>query len=300
MLAALFLALVRFIPTAKAEPSPWTLTRVADAVLRHRWPAWVGGVSVSLLGTATYLRTDPLGVTAQIGWLARLLGEYLGFLDAGRLPGLDGFAGCATKPEEGLLTLNGWFVLSLIAGSLSAALAAGQWRPTRPRLRPSLTAWAGGVLMGWGRYPRMGGTADFRSAVKEWLCRRFYLPETALAADRHIVPVAGTREALHQIAHTVIDRERQGPKPRVLMPNPFYQIYEGAALIAGGGAILHSRPLGERPSPGSGIPARGGAGPNGTGLYLLPVQSTGRGGDAGAAAILHPAGPAPWLRAGHG
>lgn len=158
VLGGLFLALVRFIPTTSAEPSTWTLTRVADAVLRHRWPAWVGGVGIGLLGTATYLRTDPLGVTAQIGWLARLLGEHLGILDAGRLPGLDGFAGCATKPEEGLLTLNGWFVLALIAGSLSAALAAGQWRPTRPRLRPSLTALLGGVLMGWGAMVALGCT----------------------------------------------------------------------------------------------------------------------------------------------
>lgn len=158
VLGGLFLALVRFIPTTSAEPSTWTLTRVADAVLRHRWPAWVGGVGIGLLGTATYLRTDPLGVTAQIGWLARLLGVHLGILDAGRLPGLDGCAGCATKPEEGLLTLNGWFVLALIAGSLSAALAAGQWRPTRPQLRPSLTALAGGVLMGWGAMVALGCT----------------------------------------------------------------------------------------------------------------------------------------------
>ncbi len=158
VLAGLFLALVRFIPATSVEPSPWTLTRVADAVLRQRWPAWVGGVGIGLLGTATYLRTDPLGVTAQIGWLAQLLGEYLGILDAGRLPGLDGFAGCATKPEEGLLTLNGWFVLALIAGSLSAALAADQWRPTRPQLRPSLTALVGGVLMGWGAMVALGCT----------------------------------------------------------------------------------------------------------------------------------------------
>jgi len=86
---------------------------------------------------------------------------------------------------------------------------------------------------GWGRYPPMHGTPDFRAAVKEWLCHRFSLPPDAVDANRHIVPVAGTREALHQIAHTVIDPVRQGRKPVVLMPNPFYQIYEGAALIAG-------------------------------------------------------------------
>ena len=60
--------------------------------------------------------------------------------------------------------------------------------------------------------------------------RRFALPANSLDAERHVLPVNGTREALFAFAQCAIDRRQPA---RVLMPNPFYQIYEGAALLAG-------------------------------------------------------------------
>jgi N-succinyldiaminopimelate aminotransferase len=59
---------------------------------------------------------------------------------------------------------------------------------------------------------------------------RFQLPTGAVDAERHVLPVSGTREALFSFAQSLIDPADQ---PLVLMPNPFYQIYEGAALLAG-------------------------------------------------------------------
>jgi N-succinyldiaminopimelate aminotransferase len=62
------------------------------------------------------------------------------------------------------------------------------------------------------------------------LTRRFSLPTGAVDPDRHVLPCNGTREALFSFAQSLVDRSRN---PLVLMPNPFYQIYEGAALLAG-------------------------------------------------------------------
>jgi N-succinyldiaminopimelate aminotransferase len=85
-------------------------------------------------------------------------------------------------------------------------------------------------LHGLSRYPATKGTRELREAIATWLTRRFDLAEPLLDPDRHILPVNGTREALFSFAQAVIDRHQQ---PLVIMPNPFYQIYEGAALLAG-------------------------------------------------------------------
>ncbi len=85
----------------------------------------------------------------------------------------------------------------------------------------------------WGRYPPMNGTPAFRVAVADWLVHRFDLPDTLLDPDRHVLPVAGTREALYLIAHLVVPRRKTGGRTAVLIPNPFYQVYVGAAVMAG-------------------------------------------------------------------
>jgi len=85
------------------------------------------------------------------------------------------------------------------------------------------------------RYPLTKGIEELRDAIKNWLTRRFKLPQESIQADQHIIPVNGTREALFAIAQCFVDRTACHPAggPLVLMPNPFYQIYEGAALLAG-------------------------------------------------------------------
>jgi N-succinyldiaminopimelate aminotransferase len=85
-------------------------------------------------------------------------------------------------------------------------------------------------LHGLAQYPMTRGSLELRTAIVQWLQRRYGLPAASLDPERHILPVNGTREALFAIAQTVIDRTCG---PLVMMPNPFYQIYEGAALLAG-------------------------------------------------------------------
>ena len=83
----------------------------------------------------------------------------------------------------------------------------------------------------WHKYPPGAGTPELREAIKNWLDRRYSLPTDMLDRDDHILPVAGTREALYLIATTVIPQDTPGPKPKVLLPNPFYQVYCGAAVL---------------------------------------------------------------------
>lgn len=80
-------------------------------------------------------------------------------------------------------------------------------------------------------YPNTRGQPALRQTIADWLCTRFALPAGALDPERQILPVSGTREALFAFAQAAVDRTRAAPL--VLMPNPFYQIYEGAALLAG-------------------------------------------------------------------
>ncbi len=78
------------------------------------------------------------------------------------------------------------------------------------------------------RYPATAGDPQLRSAFTGWLQRRYGL---ALDAATQVLPVNGSREALFSFAQTVVDGSR--PDATVVCPNPFYQIYEGAALLAG-------------------------------------------------------------------
>ena len=80
-------------------------------------------------------------------------------------------------------------------------------------------------------YPKTRASDELRQVIADWLIKRFNLPKHSISADKHILPVNGTREALFAIAQCVV--ERMSDKPVVIMPNPFYQIYEGAALLAG-------------------------------------------------------------------
>ncbi len=81
------------------------------------------------------------------------------------------------------------------------------------------------------KYPTTRGTPELRQALVDWLLRRFKLPLGSLSPDDHVLPVNGTREALFAIAQCVVGRGHV--RPYVILPNPFYQIYEGAALLAG-------------------------------------------------------------------
>ena len=83
------------------------------------------------------------------------------------------------------------------------------------------------------QYPATAGRPELRVAIGAWLERRFNL--LSLDADRHVLPLNGTREGLFAVAQTLVTHGKAGA---VLCPNPFYQIYEGAALLAGTEPVL--------------------------------------------------------------
>jgi N-succinyldiaminopimelate aminotransferase len=80
------------------------------------------------------------------------------------------------------------------------------------------------------KYPPTKGKGELREVIALWLTRRFGLKERSLDANHHVLPVNGTREALFSFVQALVP----GGKDRLIVsPNPFYQIYEGAAFLAG-------------------------------------------------------------------
>lgn len=84
-------------------------------------------------------------------------------------------------------------------------------------------------LDGLSNYPITIGSLELREAIAQWLTTRFALPASSIDPEKHVLPVAGTREALFSFAQSVVNAASGA---LVAMPNPFYQIYEGAAFMA--------------------------------------------------------------------
>lgn len=80
-------------------------------------------------------------------------------------------------------------------------------------------------------YPTTKGIPELREAIAAWAIKRFHLNLGSFTADKHILPVNGTREALFAFAQAIVDRSK--PNSLIVSPNPFYQIYEGAAILSG-------------------------------------------------------------------
>jgi N-succinyldiaminopimelate aminotransferase len=120
----------------------------------------------------------------------------------------------------------------LFAGSAPAslpeiALSIGEPRHATPGF---ITEEVITHLHGLSNYPLTRGSDSLRAAIAGWLTTRFQLPPGSIDPATMVLPVNGTREALFAIAQCLVDRTHQ---PLVAMPNPFYQIYEGAALLSG-------------------------------------------------------------------
>jgi aspartate/methionine/tyrosine aminotransferase len=90
----------------------------------------------------------------------------------------------------------------------------------------------------WSKYPLAQGTPDFRAAAADWLRQRYHLPASMIDADKHLLPVAGSREGLFMIALSAVPEWAGGQRPAVLIPNPFYHVYAGAAAVAGAEPIF--------------------------------------------------------------
>ncbi len=107
-------------------------------------------------------------------------------------------------------------------------LSIGEPKHTPPQfIRDEITA----QLASMGSYPATKGLLELRQSIANWLVKRFKLDAQTIDPERHVLPVSGTREALFAMAQATIDSSNK-KDPIVVMPNPFYQIYEGAALLA--------------------------------------------------------------------
>lgn len=110
------------------------------------------------------------------------------------------------------------------------SLHIGEPKHTTPEfIRVALTD----NLAGLEHYPTTLGGKTLRASIAAWLMRRYHLP--AINPDTEVIPVNGSREALFSFAQAVIDSSPGSSisQPAVICPNPFYQIYEGAAFLAG-------------------------------------------------------------------
>jgi N-succinyldiaminopimelate aminotransferase len=109
------------------------------------------------------------------------------------------------------------------------SLSIGEPKHATPEfIKAALTNHLGGLAA----YPATAGLPTLREAIAAWLARRYGLP--AIDPATQVLPVNGSREALFAIAQVVVDRTRDAV---VICPNPFYQIYDGASLLAGAATV---------------------------------------------------------------
>lgn len=168
LLATVALVLIRLHrsrDTSAEAAKPWW---------ERRWPHHVGGMLIGALAVAAYLRVAPLGVTAELGSLARTAADGAGLLPS-RLQGLDTLRGCATLIKDTLWSNNGLFVIGLVLGSFASAWSARDFAPRTPSAAELARGFIGGVLMGWGGMIALGCTVGtllsgiMAAAVSGWV-----------------------------------------------------------------------------------------------------------------------------------
>ena len=114
------------------------------------------------------------------------------------------------------------------------ALSIGEPKHATARFLVDAATNVPAVQSGLATYPATRGGESLRTTISNWATRRFHLPSGALTPARHILPVSGTREALFSFAQCVLSGSSGSC---AVLPNPFYQIYEGAILMRG--AVPH-------------------------------------------------------------
>jgi succinyldiaminopimelate transaminase len=88
------------------------------------------------------------------------------------------------------------------------------------------------------RYPPNQGTPDLCAAIVEWLQRRYAIGPGVLDPARHVLPLAGSKEGVYAIGTVAVPPAKDGAQPVVMIPNPFYQVYLGAAVLSGGAPMF--------------------------------------------------------------
>ena len=108
-------------------------------------------------------------------------------------------------------------------------LSLGEPKHEPPSFIHDILATGGNLLSG---YPLTRGEENLRESICLWLSRRFSISQDLLDPAQHVLPVSGSREAIFSFIQAAVDRSSHA-SARVVMPNPFYQIYEGATIMAG-------------------------------------------------------------------
>jgi len=114
------------------------------------------------------------------------------------------------------------------AGKRPIMLSVGEPQIQPPAFVNEIIA-ANGHL--WNKYPPPKGDAAFCEAVTAWLGRRYGLPAGLIDPERHVTSISGTREALYQLGFLAVPERKNGQQPVILMPNPLYHSYRGAAML---------------------------------------------------------------------
>jgi N-succinyldiaminopimelate aminotransferase len=115
-------------------------------------------------------------------------------------------------------------------GVVPVSLIIGQPQHAPPELLSRVVAERGHE---WNQYTPPSGTPEFREAVADWLKWRYGLPAHAVDPDAHVLPVAGISEGLFLVSSLVVPPAKRGQRPVVMMPNPLYTVYDGAATLSG-------------------------------------------------------------------
>jgi succinyldiaminopimelate transaminase len=88
------------------------------------------------------------------------------------------------------------------------------------------------------KYPPNQGTPDLCAAIVAWLQRRYGIADGILDPARHVLPLAGSKEGVYAIGTVAVPPSKNGAQPVVMIPNPFYQVYLGAAVLSGGAPMF--------------------------------------------------------------
>lgn len=127
-----------------------------DLLLVRRWSPIATGAIVGGIGVAAYLRTTPLGVTSQLSTVSRSVLDSRNALPE-VLHGIDMMRGCVALVSS-TMTNNGWLVIGLVVASFAVAVGGGRFKLQMPTVGNSVTAFIGGVLLGWGSLTALGCT----------------------------------------------------------------------------------------------------------------------------------------------
>lgn len=115
------------------------------------------------------------------------------------------------------------------------SLAVGE--PQQP-----VPSWVADIVKGethlWNKYPPFAGSPELRAAIAGWMDRRFGLTSDAIDPQAHILACAGSREAIYLLPTWLVPETKNGKRPIVAMPNPFYHVYGTGALASGAESLF--------------------------------------------------------------